>query len=124
MLNTCFLELLIKMCHAVINSFKNVTGCNPHQGKRETASFPLQWIIGLGKDTDSRENSSDLQRQKIPPCVCRGFGEPAVTFTLCSPVSAPQASRELGLECNGSDFLSLFIFIIVNGINKFKMSVI
>lgn len=58
MLNTCFLELLIKICHAVINSFKNVTGSNPHQGKRETDSFPFQWIIGLGKDTDSSENSS------------------------------------------------------------------
>lgn len=99
MLNTCFLELLIKMCRAVINSFKNVTGSNPRQGKREAASFPLQWIIGLGKDTDSRESSSDLQRQKIPPCVCSGFGEPVITFTLCSPVSAPHAGRELGLEC-------------------------
>lgn len=58
MLNTCFLELLIKICHAVINSFKNVTGSNPYQGKRETDSFPFQWISGLGKDTDSSEDSS------------------------------------------------------------------
>lgn len=32
-LSACFLELLIKICHAVINSFKNVTGSNPHQGR-------------------------------------------------------------------------------------------
>lgn len=57
-LNTCFLELLIKICHAVINSFKNVTGSDAHQGQRGAGSFAFQWIFGLGKDTDSRESSS------------------------------------------------------------------
>lgn len=95
MLNTCFLELLIKICHAVINSFKNVAGSNPQQGKRGADSFPFQWIIGLGKDTDSRENSS---------VICSGTkyrhvyaGPASITFPLCSPVSAPQMNSELDL---------------------------
>lgn len=76
MLNTCFLELLIKICHAVINSFKTATGSNPHQGQRGAGSFAFQWIIGLGKDTDSRESSSVICTELQEGCA-EGFWEPA-----------------------------------------------
>lgn len=83
MLNTCFLELLIKICHAVINSFKNVAGSNPHQGKRGADSFPFQWIIGLGKDTDPRESSSVICRGSK---CCHVYAGPA---SISFPLSAP-----------------------------------
>lgn len=99
MLNTCFLELLIKICHAVINSFKNVTGSNPCQGKRETDSFPFQWITALGKDTDSSENSSVICSGRK---YCRVYAVVfknlhLITFALCSPVYVPEINSELDL---------------------------
>lgn len=45
MLNTCFLELVIKTGHAVINSFKNVTGSNPHQGREKQTAFHFSGLL-------------------------------------------------------------------------------
>lgn len=88
MLNACFLELLIKICHAVINFFKNVTGSNPHQGEKEADSFLFQKIIGLGKDTDSSENCSVICNGRKYSNVYVAVVESLhlITFTLCSPV--------------------------------------
>lgn len=80
--NTCFPELLIKICRAVINSLKIVTGSNPHQGQRGAGSFALPWIIGLGKDRDSR--GSELQRGCAGPFWAPASMKPLLPAPVCS----------------------------------------
>lgn len=109
-LSTCFLELLIKICHAVINSFKNVTFnvcSNPHQG-RGSSSFALQGIFGSGKDRESRESSSGSCSAHSPSRDVQGI------FGLLHPINScshPESAPELDLQWQCPRFSSLYLFL-------------
>lgn len=106
MLNSCFLELLIKIWRAGINSLRTVMGSNPQQGQRGTGSFAFQWIFGLGKDTDFRKSSSGICTELQDGCA-EGFWE---SQKLPLPAQCLLQSRTC--SDNSSDFPLLIYFYL------------
>lgn len=104
-LNTCFLELLIKICHAVMNSCGNVTGSSAHQGQRGQAALPCSdcWIrAGQGLRGCGAQSSA---------WTCGAVWAPASREVPApSPVFA-QAHTDLDLQSQCPRFSSPYLFL-------------